>query len=94
VISEAEVHKILVHRVLKEIDLSILVTFVGSKVSQFLICVIHDLIPDMETIAMSSRGNVVIISISFPIQIENSTQNLPLALILFITGSLNYMGVQ
>jgi hypothetical protein len=78
----AKVHKILVHGVLEEIDFDILVIFVGSKVSQFLICVVHDLIPNIETIAMSSRGNIDAIRISFPFLIENSTQDLPLAFIL------------
>jgi hypothetical protein len=50
----AEVHKILAHGVPEEIDFGILVTFVGSKVTQFLKCVVHVLIPDIETIAMSS----------------------------------------
>jgi hypothetical protein len=72
VTSVAEVHKILAHGVPEEeIDFSILATFVGSKVSQFLMCVVHDLIPDIEIIAMSSRGNVDAISIAFPFLIEN-----------------------
>jgi hypothetical protein len=57
-------------------------------------CVAHDLIPDIETIAISSRRNVDAISISFPFLIENFIQDLPLAFILSIEGSLNYMAVQ
>jgi hypothetical protein len=94
VTSVVEVHKILVYVVSEEIDFGILLTFVGFKVSQFLMCVVHDLIPDIETIAMSGRGNVDAISISFPFLIANSTQDLPWAFILSITGPLKYMAVQ
>jgi hypothetical protein len=85
------VHKILAHGVPEEIDFVIFVTFVGSKVSQFLMCVAQDLIPDIETITMSSKGNVDEISISFPVLIENSNQDLLLAFIFSITGPLNCM---
>jgi hypothetical protein len=51
-------------------------------------CVVHDLISDIETIVISARGNIDAISISFPFLIENSTQDLPLAFILSITGPM------
>jgi hypothetical protein len=94
VTSVAEVNKILAHGVPEEIYFSMLVTFVGSKMSQFLMRVAHDLIPDIETIAMSSRENVDAISISFPVPIKNSIQDLPLAFILSIALSLNCIAVQ
>jgi hypothetical protein len=85
----AEVHKILAHEVPEEIDLGILVTFVRSKVSQFLMCVAHDLIPDIETIAISGRGNVDAISFSLPFLIEKSVMDLLLAFIFSITVLVN-----
>jgi hypothetical protein len=94
VTSVAEVHTILAHGGPEEIDFGILVTFVRSKVSQFLMCVAHDLIPDIETIAMSGRGNVDAITIFFPFLIENSTQDLPLAFFLSIAGPLNRIVIQ
>jgi hypothetical protein len=44
-------------------------------------CEEHDLIPNIDTIAMSERGYVDAISISFPFVIENSTRDLPVAFI-------------
>jgi hypothetical protein len=82
------------HGVPEKMDFGILVTFVGSKVSQFLMCVVHDLIPDIQTIAKRGRGNVVAISISFPFPIKNSTQNLAVAFILSIAVPWNCMAVQ
>jgi hypothetical protein len=57
-------------------------------------CEVHDLIPDIEAIAMSSRGHVDAIGISFPSAIDNSTMDLPLAFLLAITGPLNSVVVQ
>jgi hypothetical protein len=94
VTSAAGVHKILADGVPEEIHFGVLVTFVRSKVSQFLMCVVDDLIHDIETIAISNRGNVDTISISLPFLIENSTQDLPLAFILSIAGPLNYIVVK
>jgi hypothetical protein len=55
-------------------------------VDQFLKCEVHNFIPDIEAIAMSGRGYINAISISFPFAIENSTMNLPLAFVLAIAG--------
>jgi phage head maturation protease len=54
----------------------------------------HDLISDVETIAISSRRYVDAISISFSSAIENSTTDLPLVFILTIAGLLNSVVVQ
>jgi hypothetical protein len=54
----------------------------------------HDLIPDIEVIAMSSMGYVDAISISFPSVIENFTMDLPLAFVLAIADILNSVAIQ
>jgi hypothetical protein len=57
-------------------------------------CEVYDFISDIETIALSSRGDRYTMSISFPFPIENSSVDLPLALMIPIAGFLNYMAVQ
>jgi hypothetical protein len=54
----------------------------------------HDIIPDIEIITMSSEGYVYAISISFPSAIENFTKDLSLAFILAIVGLLNSLAIQ
>jgi hypothetical protein len=90
----AEVYKTLVHLVPEEVDLDILVAFVGFKVSQLLLCEAHDPIPDIEAIAMSGEGYVDAISISFPSMIENSTIDLPMDFVFAIAGLENSVVVQ
>jgi hypothetical protein len=57
-------------------------------------CEAHDLIHDIEAIAISGRRYIDAIGISFPSVIENSTMDLPLAFILTIAGLLNRVVVQ
>jgi hypothetical protein len=54
-------------------------------------CKAHDPVPDIETIAISGRGDVDAVSISFPFVIEDFTLDLPLAFIFSIAIPLNYM---
>jgi hypothetical protein len=87
--SVAEVHKILTHCIPAEVDIGILVAFVGSKVSKFLMCEMHHLIPNIEAIAGSCREYVDSINISFPFVLENSTMDQLSAFICTVVGLLN-----
>jgi hypothetical protein len=57
-------------------------------------CDIHDLIPDIEAIAMSGKGYVDATSISFLSTIESSTIDLPMDFILAIAGLKNSVVAQ
>jgi hypothetical protein len=57
-------------------------------------CEVHDLIPDIESIAISGVGYVEAISISFCYTGQNSMIDLPMNFILAITGLKNSVVVQ
>jgi hypothetical protein len=54
----------------------------------------HDLIPDIETIAIGGRGNVDVVSISFPFVREDSTMDLTLWFVFSIAILLNHVVIQ
>jgi hypothetical protein len=62
-------------------------------VTKFLICKVHDLIPDIETLAMSGRGNIDAISIFFPILIKDFTMDLSLPFVFSNTILFNRMTI-
>jgi hypothetical protein len=67
------------------VDIGILVAFLASKVGQFVICKVYDLISDIKFITVSSRWYIDAIGISFPPTIENFTMEVPMNFIITIT---------